>query len=94
METGVLGQHGALVVSLAEEAFKQEQETVTALRHTMEERLVKGHHQKLKKLKLAAVKDVHKVRKNVFEYTVNITIWKDQDVNESSALNCGVLSKS
>ena len=57
----------------------------------MEERLVKGHHQKLK---LAAVKDVHKVRKNVFEYTVNITIWKDQDVNESSALNCGVLSKS
>ena len=78
METGELGHRGVFVVLPVEEAFKQEQETVTALRHTMEERLVKGHHQKLK---LAAVKDVHEVRKNVFEYTVYIRIWQDQEMN-------------
>ena len=80
MATGVRGHLGELAVLPVEEELKSEQETVTNLHLTMEEHIAKDHHQKIK---LATVRNVHKVRKIVLECTVNISHKKDQEMTKS-----------
>ena len=80
MATGVRGHLGELAVLPAEEELKQGKEVATTPRLTMEECLAQDHHQKIK---LATVRNVHKVRKIIFECTFNITHKKDQEMTNS-----------